>query len=57
MSRMTAAPLQVEAEYALAVLRDAGPATADLARFILSSRGQAILLKYGFMPAEQSLAA
>jgi len=51
------APLQVEAEYALAVLRDAAPATADLARFILSSRGQAILLKYGFMPAEQSLAA
>lgn len=44
------APLRVGAEYGLAVIKDATPAASDLALFILSPDGQAILAKHGFLP-------
>jgi ABC-type molybdate transport system substrate-binding protein len=40
--------LEVGADYGLIVLKDAPPAAAALARFILGSEGQAILARYGF---------
>jgi molybdenum ABC transporter molybdate-binding protein len=43
-------PLQVAASYGLTVLRGAKSGAADLAMYILSPKGQAILAKYGFSP-------
>lgn len=40
--------LNVGADYGLIVLKDAPPAAASLARFILGEEGQAILERYGF---------
>src|SRR5262249_38624545 len=42
--------LQVGPEYGLAVLRGADPRASDLALFILSPDGQAILARRGFIP-------
>lgn len=44
------ASLRVGAEYGLTVVRNAAPAASDLALFILSPDGQAILARYGFLP-------
>jgi len=46
------APLAVGADYGLTVLKGARPAAAQLAQFILSSDGQAILAKHGFGPGD-----
>ena len=51
------ASLRVAAEYAFAIVRDAAPATVDLARFMRSPQAQTILLQYGFELAEHSLVA
>jgi molybdate transport system substrate-binding protein len=45
------AALSVAAEYGLALLSRSEPAY-DFAQFILSPKGQAILMKYGFSPGE-----
>jgi molybdate transport system substrate-binding protein len=46
--------LNVPAEYGLTVLSGAKPQAVDMAAFILSPRGQAILGEYGFAPARSS---
>ena len=51
-ARMTPFPpgLQVGPEYALAVLKDGDPLAAELALYVLSPNGQAILAQSGFTP-------
>jgi molybdate transport system substrate-binding protein len=44
--------LNVGAEYGMVVLKDAPPHAHELARFITSAEGQAILKKYGFGPGD-----
>jgi molybdate transport system substrate-binding protein len=42
--------LQVGPEYALAVLKNGDPLAAELALYVLSPKGQAILARSGFIP-------
>jgi hypothetical protein len=42
--------LQVGPEYGLTILKGARPAAADLALYILSPDGQALLARHGFGP-------
>jgi molybdate transport system substrate-binding protein len=51
-ARMTPFPprLQVGPEYGLAVLKNGDPLAAELALYLLSPKGQAILARSGFTP-------
>lgn len=44
--------LQVGPEYGLTILKGAHPGAADLALYILSPDGQALLAKHGFAPVD-----
>ena len=46
------AELQVAADYGMIVLKNAPPAAARLAHFILAPEGQAILVRHGFGPGD-----